>query len=155
VLLLLAGLGVADTNWGGLRLDGERREDAYRQIGAWLQQRADPGEIVFVGEVGLLSYLLLDQTVVDSAGINSPEVFRLRQEDQAALRAAGDPEPSPEGSWQWVVNTIERVEPDYIVTKYPWLHIGRVEDSEWFQSSYVRTGPDDGRLSDYRVYERL
>lgn len=154
LLLLVAGLGLADTNWRGFRTDGEGREAAYLQIGAWLAARADPGDVVLVGEVGVLSYLLLDQVLVDSAGINSPEVFRFRSEEQAALRAAGAESPSPEGTWRWVTRTIKAVEADYVVTKYPWLHIGKVEELPWFMAQYARVGPDDGALSDYRIYER-
>jgi len=152
ILLSLAVLCTTDRH--NFRLDGEGREAVYLHIGKFLQERSAPGDVVFVGEVGVLSYLLLEQNVVDSSGINSPEVFKFRAEDRASLRLEGDPQPPRDGSVRWVNRTIAAVEPDYIVTKYPWLHIGRVEDAPAFQALYKRVDLNDGALADYRVYER-
>ncbi len=149
-------VGIAGGNWHGLRTDGENREAAYTEIGAWIAERAQPGDVVFVGEVGVLCYALLDQVLVDSSGINSPEVFRLRRDELVQLRAdAPAGSVTPEGTWRWVKQTIDDLEPNYVVTKYPWLHIGKIEDSAAFQALYRRVGPDNPMLLDYRVYERL
>ena len=154
VLLLIAVAGLANVNWGSFRTDPENRETAYFEIGGWIAQRAQPGDVVFVGEVGVLGYVLMDQVVVDSSGINSPEVFALRRDDLAALRENTPEGPvSPEGSWQWPKQVIEQLKPKYIVTKYPWLHIGKIEDSAAFQARYTRAGPDNPMLLEYRVYE--
>ena len=151
VLLGTAGMGLADVNWRTFRTDLERREAAYLEIGAWIAERAQPGDVVFVGEVGVLGYLLLDQVVIDSSGINSPEVFALRR-DELVGSAPGTV--SPEGTFLWVQQTIDMLEPNYVVTKYPWLHIGKIEDSASFQALYTRVGPDNILLIDYRIYER-
>ncbi len=155
VLLLITALGLADVNWRSFRTDGENREAAYREIGAWIADRAQPGDVVFVGEVGVLGYALLDQVVVDSSGINSPEVLVLRRDELTELRKSAPPGTvSPEGTWSWVKKAIDQCEPNYVVTKYPWLHIGKIEDSASFQALYGRVGPDNPALLDYRVYER-
>ena len=154
VLLLTAAIGLADVNWRSFRTDLEHREAAYLEIGAWIAERAHPGDVVFVGEVGVLGYVLLDQVVVDSSGINSPEVFVMRRDELEVLRATKPDEASPEGTWRWVAQVIDELEPKYIVTKYPWLHIGKIEDDPSFQARYTRVGPDDVMLIEYRVYER-
>ena len=154
VLLGIAALGLAGDNWRTFRTDLEHREAAYHEIGAWIAERAQPGDVVFVGEVGVLCYELLDQVLVDSSGINSPEIFALRQAEYDGM-LADDPETAtPEGTWRWVQQAIDDLEPDYVVTKYPWLHIGRIEDSAGFQALYERTGPDNIMLIEYRVYAR-
>lgn len=155
VLLATAAMGVADPNWGSLRMDGEHREVAYGEIGAFIAQRARPGDVVFVGEVGVLGYALLDQMVIDSSGINAPEVFALRRDDLAALRKRSAARPvSPEGTPRWVEQVIHRFAPRFITTKYPWLHIGKIEDGAAFQALYRRVGPDNPALVEHRVYER-
>ncbi len=154
VFLGIAVLGLMHVNWHGFRTDGENREAAYLEIGAWIAERAKPGDVVFVGEVGVLGYALLEQVVVDSSGINSPEVFKLRRDELVELRKDATEPVSPEGTWRWVQTTIDQLEPEYIVTKYPWLHIGKIEDSAGHQALYKRTGPDNVMLLDYRVYER-
>ena len=155
LLLLIAVWGLTDVNWHSFRTDLERRESAYLEIGAWIAERAEPGEVVFVGEVGVLGYLLLDQVVVDSSGINHPRIHELRRDDLAALRAKAPPDSvSIEGSPEWVQQVIDELAPRYVVTKYPWLHIGKIEDSAGFQALYDRVGPDNIQLIDYRVYRR-
>ena len=154
VLLVTAAHGLTDDNWRSFRTDLENREAAYLEIGAWIAERAQPGDVVFVGEVGVLGYMLLDQVVVDSSGINSPEVFVMRRDELVELRKTAPDEASPEGTWRWVKQTIDELEPNYVVTKYPWLHIGKIEDSASFQALYTRVGPDNIMLIDYRVYER-
>jgi arabinofuranosyltransferase len=155
VLLVTAAYGLTDDNWRSFRTDLENREAAYLEIGAWIAERAQPGDVVFVGEVGVLGYMLLDQIVVDSAGINSPEVFVLRRNELTALRQnAPLGTVNPEGTHVWVQQTIDQFEPNYVVTKYPWLHIGKIEDNPEFQRQYTRVGPDNIMLIEYRVYER-
>lgn len=155
VLLLTAAVGLADDNWRSFRTDLENREAAYLEIGAWIAERAQPGDVVFVGEVGVLGYLLLDQVVVDSSGINSPEIFVLRRDELTALRRDAPARAmTPEGTHRWVQQAIDQLEPKYVVTKYPWLHIGKIEDGASFQALYTRVGPDNIMLIDYRVYER-
>ena len=154
VLILIAVGGLASVNWASLRTDLENRESAYLEIGQWIAERAETGDVVFVGEVGVLGYLLLDQVVIDSSGINSAEVFAIRRAELAALRE-NTPEGSisPEGTWRWPKQVIDELKPKYIVTKYPWLHIGKLEDSASFQTQYTRVGPDNPMLLEYRVYE--
>lgn len=154
VLLVIAGFGLTDDNWRSFRTDLENREAAYLEIGAWIAERAQPGDVVFVGEVGVLGYMLLDQVVVDSSGINSPEVFELRRDELTELRRTAPESVTPEGTHLWVQQTIDKLEPNYVVTKYPWLHIGKIEDSASFQALYTRVGPDNVMLIEYRIYER-
>lgn len=153
LVLLLAALCITDANWRGFRTDTEGREEAYLKIGNWLRPRSVPGDVVLVGEVGVLSYLLLEQKVIDSSGINSPEVLRFRKEELDELRSSTNM-PSPEGTWRWVTRVIEETRPRYIVTKYPWLHIGAVEDLPWFQDRYMRVMLDNVELREYRVFEK-
>jgi len=153
VLLLLAGLCITDVNWRGFRTDTEEREAAYFTIGNYLQTRSRAGDVVFVGEVGVLSYVLLEQKIIDSSGINSPDVLRFRREEWEELRKSTH-QPSPEGTWRWVTRVIEDARPDYVVTKYPWLHIGKVEELPWFGERYRRIMLENKDLRDYRVFEK-
>ncbi len=154
VLLLLAVLCITDVNWRDFRTGPDGNEAAYLEIGHWLEQRCEPGDVVFVGEAGVLSYVLEDQVIIDSSGINSPEVFRFRYEESEGLRKTGERAPSPEGTYRWVTRTIRTLDPTYIVTKYPWLHIGKVEELDWFQEQYVRVMLDAEELREHRVFER-
>jgi hypothetical protein len=155
VSLSIAATGLANVNWRSFRTGLENREAAYFEIGEWLAERTEIGDVIFVGEVGVLGYLLLDQVLVDSSGINSPEVFALRRDDLTTLRE-NTPQGSvcSEGTWRWAMQVIDQLEPKYVVTKYPWLHIGKIEDGASFQARYTRVGPDNVMLLDYRVYGR-
>jgi hypothetical protein len=153
VLLLLATLCITDSEWRGFRTGLPGNEPSYLEIGALLQKRCAPGDVVFVGEVGVLSYMLMEQVIVDSAGINSPQISRFRAEDIESLRAAGVDVSEPEVAWNWVTRTIKVVKPAFIVTKYPWLSIGRVSELDWFEEQYKRIEFENGALAEYYAFE--
>ena len=153
-LLLLATLCITNSEWRGFRTGLPGNEPAYLEIGTLLQKRCAPGDVVFVGEVGVLSYMLMEQTMIDSAGINSPQISRFIAEDLESLRAAGVAESGFDNHWAWVTRTIKEVEPDFIVTKYPWLAIGKVSELDWFEEQYRRIEFENGALAEYYAFER-
>ena len=109
---------------------------------------------MFVGEVGVLSYMLMEQVMVDSSGINSPQISKFIAEDLESLRAAGVDVSDPAVAWKWVTRTIKVVEPAFVVTKYPWLAIGMVSELDWFGEQYKRIEFENEALADYYAFER-
>jgi len=81
---------------------------------------------VLVGEVGVVGYRLLDAEVVDSSGINSREIYRLRLDDLNRLLGGGDtltPRKRSEQSPVWVRAAIQQFQPQYILSDRRYLHL--------------------------------
>jgi hypothetical protein len=154
-LLALAGVGHAGrAAWRGSMYDRMfgQRTPAYLAIGRFLRSRCAPGDVVFVGEVGALAYALREQVILDSSGINSPQVLRARQADHARLSAAGAA-PSSEGSVAWVLAVIDEFAPRYVVTYGPWLHLRELAAIPRMLRRYRRL--DMRAYPDYVILERL
>ncbi len=98
-------------------------EGQYEIAGRWILNDSSPGDKVLVGEVGVIGYLLPGRVILDSSGINSPAVLRLRRG-----RAEGDPE--------WTREVIRRLDPDYITTSEEYLNIRALSGEPWFQETY-------------------
>jgi hypothetical protein len=130
------------------------RVQVYLALGEWLGERCAPGDVILAGEVGALAYAMPAQAILDSSGINSPEVLEARSDDSARLRALGVIEPRPEGSRDWVVSIIARFAPRYIVTYRPWLHVEELPEIPWIRGRYHRLVFDNRELNDYFVLQR-
>lgn len=130
--VLVVALGFA-----GVQLDKQSRmlsdaweqwEGQYELVARWLMSNSRPGDRILVGEVGVVGYLLPERVVLDSSGINSPEVLKLRR---------GRREEDP----QWTRDVIQKLRPDYIATSIDYLNIRVLSEEPWFQQSYERVEP--------------
>jgi hypothetical protein len=122
----------------------------YEQIGEWLKTQARPGDRILVGEVGALSFALMDFPVRDSSGINSPEILRLHRADQERRLAAGQAAESA----RWVKEVIQRFQPEWIVTWHRFLHLEELAQDPDLRSRYVRVKPPLPNLDHFFVLER-
>ena len=94
---------------------------------------------VLAGEVGVLGYALLPARVIDSAGINSAEVYELRKIDweeyQSAHKGAGWEE-MWWGTPEWPAKLIREERPHYIASNIDYLHLRKISAKEWFRDGY-------------------
>jgi len=98
---------------------------------------------VLVGEVGVIGYELMDYHVIDSSGINSPEVYEIRKSDWERLKSK-----HPDYGWQkkwsgsekWVLELIDRYQPDFITSNVEYLHLRTLLDSPYFRDQYRPVG---------------
>jgi len=117
----------------GLRDDWRAWEGAYRDVAAFVLRDSRPGESVYVGEVGVVGFGLPGRIVLDSSGINSPQVSVLRRG-----RLEEDPE--------WSREIVRRLRPDYVATSIEYLNIRTLAGERWFRDLYEVVTP--GALAD-------
>ncbi len=98
-------------------------EGEYEVVASWIMDNSEPGDRIYVGEVGVIGYLLDRRVVIDSSGINSPEVLAIRRG-----RAEGDPE--------WSRQVIRDLKPDFITTSWSYLNIRTIAAEPWFRLIY-------------------
>lgn len=100
-----------------------------------------PSEVkVYVGETGVIGYELLDFQVIDSAGINSQEVYEIRKADWERFR-----ETHHEVNWkqqwgstpEWSREVIRRFSPRFIASDTAYLHLQELARDPDFSSSYL------------------
>lgn len=121
------------------------KETAMSDMAREIRERAralgrDPGSLtVYVGEVGVIAFELLDARIIDSSGINSREVFELRQRDQERLQRE-NPGASPFGfreqSFQWSREVIRIFRPDFIASDEHYLHLPELAGEPEFRALY-------------------
>lgn len=119
-----------------------------------------PGEVkVYVGEVGVIGYEMMDYEVIDSAGINSREVYEIRKLDWERMKKA-----HPEYNWQhqkwgsieWSKEAIGKYRPDFIASDIRYLHLKNLARDEEFKQDYsVIKSWSDHNGNRYVVLERL
>lgn len=134
------------------QLDFDRTTE-YFTIGKLLGERCRPEDKVLVAEVGALAFVLPNQEVIDSSGINSEEVYRMRLADRARLVRAGLAEPE-DGSTEWIVSLIAQSKPRFIVSYFPWLHMEELGQTPAFEAEFHRVFQGEPGLHDYYVWER-
>jgi hypothetical protein len=87
----------------------------------------------------VIGFELMDFEIVDSAGINSPEVYAARLKDWRELKKA-----HPEYGWRekwwgsdkWVREIIAEEKPEYIASDMLYLHLGELIKDPAFTNSY-------------------
>jgi len=109
----------------GLADDWDAWEGTYEVAARWIMSDSKPGDRIYVGETGVIGYLLGGRYIIDSSGINSPEVIRLR---------AGRREQDPE----WSRRIIRELSPDYITTSVAYLNVTTIASEAWFDALYER-----------------
>jgi hypothetical protein len=113
------------------------KELIYKEIAEEIMKRGDPGDSVYVGDVGVLGYYLKDFHIIDSSGLNSPEVYRIRLQDRMKL-LRHYPEKGFDwwGSPEWSRKIIQEMKPDFITSDIRYLHLRTLAREEWFQNDY-------------------
>jgi hypothetical protein len=119
----------------------EEWEGAYELAARWIVEHSRPGDRVFVGETGVIGYLLEGRVVIDSSGINSPEVLRRRRG-----RSETDPE--------WSRRVIRDLAPDFITTSPHYLNIRTIAAEPWFGALYVKVSPPLLEQQGQLIYRR-
>ncbi len=108
----------------------------------------DPSEVeVFVGEVGVIGYELRDYRIIDSSGINSPNVYEIRRRDWERMKKEHPDYGWKEkwhGSEQWVREIIRKYQPEFITSNLDYLHLRTLRDDPRFREKY--------RLVDSRLF---
>lgn len=142
VLAVLCGQSYVRMERGELaRIRGhfETREALYERTADEIRRRAGDRSVgVLVGEVGVLGYRLLGHRVFDSAGINSPEILRLRQDDWDALAARGETRLRvlQGGTPRWVLRFLDAERPEFLTSFRAYVHVFALENDEGFRAQY-------------------
>lgn len=126
------------------------RVAAYERIGEILDPLVRPGDRVLLGEVGALGWALPEAVILDSSGINSPEISALRAADLAQHPGEGRP---GEGTAGWVRAAVASERPRFIVSWHAWLHLDELTRDPAFTAQY-RCIPLDG-LDGYLALVRV
>ena len=128
------------------KLEGLRvKERLLSEISGVIRTRSleaglSPAEVkVFAGEVGVIGFELMDFEIIDSAGINSPEVYEIRRRDWERLRAE-----RPASGWRekwsglpgWSREVIEKYQPEFITSDLDYLHLKTLLRDPWFNTAY-------------------
>ncbi len=88
------------------------KEHLYLAEAQALASQVEPGQTVFVGEVGAVAYALPHARILDSSGINSPQVLKLRRAEGAEPPAGERADRPP----RWVLDVLRLERPEWIVT---------------------------------------
>lgn len=113
------------------------KELANQKLARQIQRESRPGAKVLAGEIGIIGFELPDYYIIDSAGLVSEEVYRIRLADKEKLVQL-----SPSNKWDWwgtenwVKQVIEQYHPEFIVSDLRYLHLKRFLVQPWFQSQY-------------------
>jgi hypothetical protein len=121
------------------------KEAAMADMAGAIRDRAraagrDPATLtLYVGEVGVIGYSLLEARVIDSSGINSKEVYDLRKRDSERLHAANPGAPwyaFSEQSPDWSRAVVDTYSPDFIATDDRYLHLPELSQEAAFRALY-------------------
>ena len=113
------------------------RERKYQRAAEALAPRLRPGQTIYMGEVGTMGWFLPDARILDSAGLLSPEIYRIRKWDREALARRGRrPEQDPDGSADVTRKVIEELRPDFITAGRSFLFMKEIKDEPDFREQY-------------------
>ena len=127
------------------------RERKYQKATAVLSERIKPGKSVYVGELGTIGWFLPEAYVIDSSGLVSPQVTRIRRQDRENLLARGKSlEHFIDGSPDVTLQVLEQLKPDYILTDKKFLYIDQIQTDPLFQEHYKEI--DALRLSSMNIW---
>lgn len=114
------------------------KERVYEEMAARIQELGRPEDKVLVGDVGVLGYRLADYYLLDSSGINSPEVYHLRLADRHRRLAQS---PAYRFDWwggvEWSREVLSRYQPRFIASDVSYLHLNELSADPDFQARYL------------------
>lgn len=103
--------GFLQRNWREFPSAFVAKERYYLHTAEQLKDLIRPGAKVLVGDVGVFSYVLDHASIIDSSGINSPLVYKIRSESPS-----GNVDRSKTELPEWVLEVIGSVQPDWIIS---------------------------------------
>ncbi len=135
----------------------KRMADKIKELAA-KQGKAPAGLKVYVGEVGIIGYELMDGGMIDSAGINSREVYEIRKRDWERVSAGRGWLTWQEqwaGSPEWSREVVRRYQPDFIASNLDYLHLRTLAREPWFKALYGLAGSwQDSKGQTYVLLQR-
>jgi hypothetical protein len=114
------------------------RDNTYRQIGIDYKAKIKPGEVVYVGETGLLGFSFLDARILDSSGINSLAPYLARKNARDRLTERGMRFANMSIHTSWSLDLVKSEQPDWIIAPRDWCQMRIMEKESWFDDSYKR-----------------
>jgi len=102
-----------------------------------IEQKSYPGAVVLLGETGIAGYELKDYYILDSAGLVSDNIYRLRLKDREQLLKL-----SPAYKWDWygsigwMKDALAEYRPEFIQTDRRYLHIFTLMQDPQFRRQY-------------------
>ncbi len=113
------------------------KERVYAEMAARIREIGRPGDKVFVGDVGVLGYRLQDYYLLDSSGINSLPVYRIRLQDrERLLQQDAGYRFDWWGTPAWSRQVLETFRPRFIASDLSYLHLKELLREPEFQSQY-------------------
>jgi hypothetical protein len=113
------------------------KERVYAEMAARIREIGRPGDKVFVGDVGVLGYRLQDYYLLDSSGINSLPVYRIRLQDrERLLQQDAGYRFDWWGTPAWSRQVLETFRPRFIASDLSYLHLKELLREPEFQSEY-------------------
>jgi len=113
------------------------KEKANFAIAQKVKELARPGDKIFVGEVGMIGYELMDYYVIDSAGLVSKQVFELRKREKENLLKLN---PAYQWDWWgtpgWVKAVLDQDQPEFIISELKYLHLKTLVNDPRFREQY-------------------
>ena len=122
--------------------------------------KRDPKNVrILVGETGIIGYELMDFIMLDSAGINSKAVYKIRNNDWIRLKTEHpeyDWRQQMEQSQEWVKEILRIYQPDFIATDIRYLHLTELVNDSDFHSHYrlLKTISDKDE-GEFAIVERI
>ena len=109
------------------------KEEANQKLAQAIISQSKPGARIFAGEIGVIGYELLDDYIIDSAGLVSDQVYKFRLSDrQELLKTSPNYKWDWWGSRNWVYKTIAYYHPDFIVSDVRYLYLAQLlQDAEF------------------------
>jgi len=113
------------------------KEQANLELARTVRKISTPAAKVFAGEIGIAGYELLDYYIIDSAGLVSEQVYKIRLADREKLLKI-----SPAYKWDWwgsedwVKEVIVRFRPEFILSDVRYLHLKQLLVEPGFKAEY-------------------
>jgi len=136
VVISLVGLWVRRYDQTAMEMIASH-ERAYVFIAEKIKETLKPGDLVFVGEVGIIGYTLLGYHIIDGDGLISPEVYEILKQDRQKLIRI-----DPAYRWQWwgspeyIRTVIDKYHPRYVVNSLDLHHMKELVADPEFQKKY-------------------
>ena len=108
------------------------RQELYHLIAKDILPLVKPDDVFYLGEIGALAWHFPTHRILDSAGIVSPEVLKLRRE-ALAQSATGDPE---DPLHPWSAQVIQQHRPDWIISTRAWAQMPSLLKQDWLLERY-------------------
>lgn len=101
--------------------------EAYTRHAPALVAQVQSGESVYLCETGFLGYHLINNRIIDSSGINSPEMIEVIRREK---------ETKPDDWFNWHVEAIREFKPDWVISIQSMCSTELLPTLDWFVERY-------------------